>query len=154
MTEIFFAIKAILDDSILRQMIGQREWEIQQIEDAQKAAEEKNREIMNNLWQGIRSSYMMMYGLARAFDVGMSQAFFAAHSTIVATIGTYKAIAAAVAASSPAGWIQAGIMYASLITAIFGLVGVMAGEKQFGRQMRGLTTALHGAGGMVHSFLK
>ena len=103
------------------------------------------------LIQLIQSSYMMIYGFSRILGGGMSQVFFSIHGATTAAIATYKSIATAITASGPWGWIQASIMFASLGSALISLKEVMGGQKKIGRTIRGITTGLHGLGGVIHS---
>ena len=99
----------------------------------------------------MRASYMMISGMATVLGGDMGRFFSAIYGMGVATIGTYKAVAAAIAASG-VGAVQASIMFASLISATVQLGAVMLGQNELSQRMHGLTMGLHGIQGMISSY--
>lgn len=97
----------------------------------------------------MRAGYMVISGMSQAMGGGMSQAFSAIYGIAMAGIGTYQAIAAAMAVSGPTGWLQAGMMTASLVTALIQLGAVSAGQEDLARQIGGLNMSIQGMGSMI-----
>lgn len=97
----------------------------------------------------MRASYAMVSGLAQVMGGSMGQAFSAIFGMALGAIETTTAIAAALAASGPAGWVQAGLMFASLITAMIQLSAVQTGQDELASRISGLNSALHGIGSMI-----
>ena len=110
------------------------------VDNVEAKAQESFEHVMNMM----RASYLIISGVSRVMDQGMSQTFSSMYMVAVSTIGTYKAIAAAIAASGPAGWIQAAIMLISLATATSSLASVVTGQRELSTQLRGVNMALHG----------
>lgn len=115
------------------------------------AVEKETKESFNQVMGMMRASYMMVSGLSQAIGGSLGQIFSAMYSVAVSTIMTYKAIAAAIAASG-VGAVQAGLMFASLVTALVQMGALMAGQNEIARRVSGLNMALHGIGGMISSF--
>ncbi len=136
---------------------------LQQIDDNIEATEEKAEQLtesveeqtqksFNNVMGFMRASYLLISGLSRVMGGGMTQVFSSMYMAAMSVIGTYKAIAAAIAASGPAGWVQAGIMITSLVTASLSLVSILSGQRALSTKIRGVNMALHGISGMISSF--
>lgn len=131
-------------------------------EDAKKKAEEARfvaklaaTEAQNSfrmVMAGMRTSYLLFSGVARVMGGGMTMIFRTLYSVGMAAVGTYSAIAAAAAASGPAGWVQAGLMLASLTMASMQLSGVMRGQRDLARNMRGVNMMLHGISGLLSTY--
>ena len=118
------------------------------IDTVEDQAEESFKEVMGFM----RASYLMISGISRIMGGGMSQVFSSLYMAAMSAIGTYKAIAAAIAATGPTGWVQAGIMTTSLITANLSLISVMMGQRDLSTKIRGINMALHGISGVISSF--
>ena len=103
----------------------------------------------NEVMGMMRVGYLMISGFSRIMGGGMSQVFSSMYMIGMAAIGTYKAIAAAIAMTGPVGWVQAGIMTVSLITASSSLVSIMAGQRELSTKIRGINMTLHGISSMV-----
>lgn len=126
-----------------------------QAEIAKQAADEAKRranESMHQVMTMMRTSYLLFAGMGRIMGGGMTMMFRTMYMVGMAGVGTYKAISAAMAASGPAGWVQAGLMTASLAVASMQLVGVLTGQKELTRNMRGFNMMLHGISGMIGSY--
>ena len=126
----------------------------EQAEIAKKAAEEaarRSRESYHMVMTMMRTSYLMFAGMGRIMGGGMTMMFRTMYTVAMAAIGTYKAIAAAQFASG-VGVPQAMIMMASLVMASAQLYGVMTGQRDMARTMRGFNMMLHGISGMIGSY--
>jgi len=97
----------------------------------------------------MQASYMMVSGVTQMIGGSMSQAFAAIFQIGISAIGTYQAIAAAMAATGPAGWVQAGIMTTSLLTALVNLYSLSEGQTELSRRISGLNMSLHSISSMV-----
>jgi len=97
----------------------------------------------------MRASYMMVSGISQIIGGDMGRVFSAMYGMGVAMIGTFKSLAAAVAVSSPVGWIQAALMFTSLMSATIQLASISSGQTQLSQQMHGLTMSLHGIQGII-----
>lgn len=145
------SIETYLDDAPARAQ--QNELEIKNekiavaIEENKKAAKESFNQVMGYM----RGTYMMLQGVSQVMGVSIPQVFSGMVSVAISTIGTYKAIAAAIAATGPAGWIQATLMFSSLITAIISLNAAMTGQEDLSRMVGGLNTTLHGISALIGS---
>ena len=115
--------------------------------DVKKQADISFNEVMGMM----RASYMMVSGIAQVMGGTLGQIFQSIYGVAVAAIGTYQAIAAAMAASG-VGAFQAALMINSLLAAIVSLVGVSTGQEELSRRMSGLNMAIHGISGMISSF--
>ena len=98
----------------------------------------------------MRAGYMVISGMSQAMGGGMSQAFSAIYGIAMAGIGTYQAIAAAMAASG-VGTLQAVMMTSSLITAIAQLGAVTMGQEDLAQQLGGLNMSIQGIGGLLNN---
>lgn len=96
----------------------------------------------------MRASYLMISGLSRVLGGGMSQVFSSLYMVAMSAIGTYKAIAAAIAAT-PGGQLQAGLMFISLITASLSLTSILAGQRELSTKIRGINMSLHGISSLM-----
>jgi len=97
----------------------------------------------------MQASYMMVSGVTQMIGGSMSQAFAAIFQIGISAIGTYQAIAAAMAATGPAGWVQAGIMTTSLLTALVNLYSLSEGQTELSRRISGLNMSLHSISSMM-----
>lgn len=112
--------------------------------DVERATKDSFNEVMGMM----RASYAMVSGITQAIGGKMSSIFSSMFSIGIAAIGTYQAVAAAIAASG-VGLPQALLMTASLVTASAQLVSLMTGQDELSRRVAGLNTALHGIGSMI-----
>ena len=110
--------------------------------------EKRTKEAFESSMGAMRASYMMISGFAQAIGGSMGQIFSSMYSVAVSAIGTYKAIAAAMAASG-VGTPQAILMTISLVTAISSLTSVMMGQKELSRRISALNMSLHGISQMI-----
>lgn len=124
----------------------------QKIDEAIVEHDLRLKESFNNAMGVMRASYMMVSGFAQVMGTSMSQIFSSMYGAAVATIGTFTAIADAIAASGPWGWIQAGIMFAALMTALVGLGNMMDGQQKLGSQFSGLNMSMQGFLQLIASF--
>jgi len=142
-------IVVYLDDTKLKDKMA----ETQQIVDTTKenidANEKAAKQSFNEVMGFMRTSYLLISGVSRVMGQGMSQVFSSMYMVAMSTIGTYKAITAAIAATGPAGWIQAGIMTISLATATSSLVSIMAGQRDLSSRIRGINMSLHGISSLI-----
>ena len=124
----------------------------QKAEDAIETVEEQTKKSFNQVMGFMRGSYAMISGLSRVMGGGMTQVFSSMYMAAMSAIGTYTAIKAAIAATGPAGWVQAAIMTTSLITASLSLASILSGQRDLSTKIRGVNMALHGISGMISSF--
>lgn len=103
----------------------------------------------NEVMGMMRASYMMITGVSQAVGGTLSQVFASMFEIAISAIGTYQAIAAAMAATGPAGWIQAGIMTTSLLVAGINLATLAEGQSELSRRISGLNMSLHGISSMI-----
>ena len=142
-------IKTVLDDSQAKAQQEELERKNEQIKNAIEENDKATKEAFNNAIGAMRAGYMIIAGMTQAMGGSMSQAFSAIYGIAMAGIQTGSAIAAALAASGPAGWVQAGLMAASLIAALVQLGLVSAGQEELASQVGGLNMSLQGLGGMI-----
>ena len=100
----------------------------------------------------MRAGYMMVSGVAQIMGTSMGAIFSSMMGAASSAIGTYEAIATAMAASGPWGWIQAGIMFASLTIALVGLGELMDEKQRLGRNLNLLNMSLQGFSQLIGSF--
>lgn len=124
---------------------------VEKATEATEAVENEAEKSFNNVMGMMRSSYMIMSGVGRIMGGTMGKMFSGLYSLAISSIMTYKAIAAAVAAT-PGGQVQAAIMFASLSIAAANLGATIGKQKEFSRGLSGLNTSLHGISGMIDSF--
>ena len=117
-----------------------------------EAVEEKTTKSFKEVMGFMRMSYLMISGASRVIGGGMSQVFSSIYMVGMSAIATYKAIAAAIAATGPAGWVQAGIMTVSLITASTSLASILLGQRELSTKIRGINMMLHGLSSMISGF--
>ena len=120
--------------------------------DMTEKVEDATTKSFNQVMGFMRTTYLMISGASRVLGGGMSQLFSTIYLTAISAIGTYKAIAAAMAASGPYGWVQAGLMIISLTTASLSLASILSGQRDLSRKIRGINMSLHGISGMISSF--
>ena len=116
-----------------------------------KATEEVEKQSVQSFKevQGMmRASYMMVSGLSQVLGGDMAKIFSSIYGVAVSAIGTYKAIATAMAASG-VGAFQAAIMFSSLVTATIQMGSIMMGQTELSRRVHGINTALHGISGLI-----
>lgn len=123
----------------------------EKINEAIEENEKKTKEAFDESMNAMRASYMIISGIAQATGGSISQAFSAMYGVAIAGIGTYKAIAAAMA-MVPGGQIQAALMTSSLIAAIVSLASVLTGQQKLARSVNGINSALHGIGMGIGSY--
>ena len=111
--------------------------------------ERETQRSFNEVKGMMQASYMMVSGVTQMIGGSMSQAFAAIFQIGISAIGTYQAIAAAMAATGPAGWVQAGIMTTSLLTALVNLYSLSEGQTELSRRISGLNMSLHSISSMV-----
>ena len=112
------------------------------------SVEKETERSFNEVLGMMRASYAMVSGIAQATGGNMAAIFSSMYSVAVSVIGTYQAIAAAIALT-PGGQLQAALMSMSLISAIASLVSTMTGQDELARRVAGLNSALHGIGSMI-----
>ena len=144
-------IVAFLDDTQVKQQQSELEVKNEKISKNIDENEKRTKESFNEVIGMMRASYMMVTGVADVIGKDMGQIFSAIYAVASGTIQTSAAIAAALAASGPVGWIQAGLMGMSLTVASVSLVGVMSGQKDLAQKISGFNTILQGFGGMIDS---
>jgi len=142
------AIEAVLDDSKAKAQQAELEAKNKSIKDAIDDNEKATKEAFDKAMGAMRAGYMVISGMSQAMGGGMSQAFSAIYGIAMAGIGTYQAIAAAMAASG-VGTVQAVMMTSSLITAIAQLGAVTVGQADLARQLGGLNMSIQGIGSMI-----
>ena len=145
-------IKAVLDDEELKSQIAENQAEVDKTAEGIEANKEAAKESFNQALGIMRASYQMISGITTVMGGDMSKIFSSIYAIAVGLIGTYTSITAAIAATGPAGWVQAGIMTMSLISAGTTLLSVMTGQTELTTRISGITTALHGLSGMISSF--
>ncbi len=143
------SIETYLDDAPARAQQAALEAKNAEIKNAIEENEKATKEAFNKSMAAMRSGYMIISGITQAMGGTMSQAFSAIYSIGMAGIQTASAIATALAASGPAGWIQAAMMAASLVAALVQLGAVAAGQEDFARQIGGLNMSIQGIGGLL-----
>lgn len=143
-------ISTYLDDAPARAQQAELEEKNREIALAIEANEKNTKEAFDLAMSAMRASYMVVSGLSQAMGGGMSQAFSAMYGIAMAGIQTTMSIAAALAASGPAGWVQASMMMTSLITAIVQLGAVLTGQDDLSRAVGGLNMSIQGIGGMLN----
>ena len=121
-------------------------------EEAVESVEEQTKKSFTQVMGYMRASYLIISGMSRIMGGGMSQIFSSIYMAAMSAIGTYKAIAAAIAATGPIGWVQAAIMTTSLVTASLSLVSIMMGQRDMSTKIRGLNMSLHGISALITTF--
>lgn len=111
---------------------------------AKKKVEESFNEVMGYM----RASYQMISGISQVMGGGLSSLFTSMYSVAISAIGTYKAIAVAMAASG-VGTAQAILMFSSLATALVSLYSAATGQKELLKRVSGLNTALHSISSLI-----
>ncbi len=145
-------IEAFLDDADARAKQRELESKNEMIAEAIEANEEASRISFDKVMGAMRASYMMMSGIAQVMGTSMGEMFTTVFGVAISAIGTYEAIASAAAATGPMGWIQAGIMFASLAVAGINLAGLVVGQDLHTQQINGLIMTLQGFSQMIGSF--
>ena len=145
-------IETILDDAQARAQQAALETKNKEINKTIEENEKRTKEAFAVSMNAMRAGYMVISGITQAMGGTMSQAFSTIYGLALASIGTYQSIAAAMAATGPAGWIQAGLMVASLATALVQLGVVAAGQEDFAAQIGGLNMVVQGIGGMINKY--
>jgi len=137
---------------VLQYLNGEIEETEEKAEEAIETVEKQTEISFNQVMGFMRASYSIISGMSRVMGGGMTQVFSSIYMAAMSAIGTYKAIAAAIAATGPTGWVQAAIMTTSLITASLSLVSIMTGQRVLSTKIRGINMALHGISGIISSF--
>ena len=145
------SVDAVLDDSQAKSQQAELEVANEKIANAITENEKKTKEAYQLSLGAMRASYMMVSGISQVIGGGMGQIFSTLYGVAVAGITTYQSIAAAMAASGPAGWIQATLMTSSLIAALISLGGLAAGQTELASQVSGLNMVIQGFGGLLDS---
>ncbi len=117
-----------------------------------ESVEEQTKKSFTQVMGYMRASYSIIAGISRIMGGGLSQVFSSIYMAAMSAIGTYKAIAAAIAATGPIGWVQAAIMTTSLVTASLSLTSIMLGQRALSTKIRGLNMTLHGISGLITTF--
>ena len=146
------ALTAFLEDSQAKAQQAELERKNEEITDTIEQNKEATQKSFNEVMRYMRAGYLMISGISRVLGGGMTQVFSSMYMVAMSTIGTYKAITAAIAATGPVGWIQASIMSISLITATSSLISIMAGQRDLSTKIRGVNMALHGISGIIGAF--
>ena len=140
----------VVDDSQVKMQQVALEKKNEEIKKATEENEKRTKESFNLALGVMRSSYAIMTGMTQAMEGSMSQAFSAIYGIAIAGIQTGISIAAALAISPvPGARLQAGLMIASLITAMTQLGAVTTGQAELAQQVGGLNSALQGIGGLI-----
>jgi len=140
----------VVDDSQVKMQQVALEKKNEEIKKATEENEKRTKESFNLALGVMRSSYAIMTGMTQAMGGSMSQAFSAIYGIAIAGIQTGISIAAALAVSPvPGARLQAGLMIASLITAMTQLGAVTTGQAELAQQVGGLNSALQGIGGLI-----
>jgi len=145
------SVDAVLDDAQAKSQQAELEVANEKIANAITENEKKTKEAYQLSLGAMRASYMMVSGISQVIGGGMGQIFSTLYGVAVAGITTYQSIAAAMAASGPAGWIQATLMTSSLIAALISLGGLAAGQTELASQVSGLNMVIQGFGGLLDS---
>ena len=145
------SIEVYLDDGVARITQAALEVKNEQIKNAIEENQKKTKETFAQAMAAMRAGYMVISGITQAMGGTMSQAFSAMYGIAMAGIQTGLSISAALAASGPAGWIQAAMMSASLIAAIVQLGAVAIGQEDFAQQISGLNMTIQGLGSLMDS---
>jgi len=145
------SIEVYLEDGVARMTQAALEVKNDQIKAAIEENQKRTKEAFTQAMAAMRSVYMVISGITQAMGGSMSQAFSAIYGIAMAGIQTGLAISAALAASGPAGWIQAGMMTASLITAMVQLGAVTVGQEELASQLGGLNMMVQGIGSLLNS---
>lgn len=117
------------------------------VDDVKERALESFNEVMGFM----RATYLIISGVSRVMDQGMSGVFSSMYMVGMAAIATYKAIAAAMAASG-VGTAQAIIMGISLTTATASLISILTGQRELSTKIRGVNMGLHGISALIQQF--
>lgn len=143
------SIETYLDDTRARAQQAELVEKNEQISAGINENEARTKEAFKMTLGAMRASYMMVSGLSQVMGEGMGQAFSAIFGIATSAVATTSAIAAALAASGPAGWAQAGLMMSSLITAMVQLVAISTGQADLASTVGGINMTLHGIGSMI-----
>ena len=115
--------------------------------------EKRSKEAFKVSLDAMRAGYMVISGMTQAMGGSMSQAFSAMYGIAMAGIMTYQSIAAALLPSPiPGARLMAGLMLASLGTAMAQLGAVSLGQAELASQVGGLNMILQGIGGMINKY--
>jgi len=143
-------IEAVIDDTRARAQQAELEKKNEEIKKATEENEKRTKEAFNNAMGAMRAGYMVISGMTQAMGGSMSQAFSAIYGIAMSGIQTYMSISAALAVSPiPGARIQAGLMIASLITAMVQLGAVSAGQKDLSQKIGGLNMEIQGIGSLI-----
>ena len=148
------SIEVFLDDAEARANIAEleaRNVKIGAIIEENRIATERS---FNDIMTTARTSYMLMAGMARVMGTGMTEVFRTSYQILISAIGVYQAFVAIELGKGPAGWLQAGIMSASLATAMVRVYTLVTNQDDLSRQMRGVWMGLHGVSSMIGSFMR
>lgn len=143
-------IAAYLDDTGIYMRTGLIRKEVAHLKGMQDQVEVAVKDTRANIITAMQGSYMMAYGLSRFMGGGMAQVFYTLHSLSVSAIAAWTAIAEA--AFHGGSYVQAGLMSLALYAAWIQVASLVKGQTKYARQLRGLTTSLHGMAGMIGSF--
>lgn len=141
---ITFDVNTEQADATIDKLDGKIEQTEKDLVDMGKNVAKETQKSYNEVMGMMRSAYMMVSGITQVLGGSMAKIFESLFSITISAIGTYQAIAAAIAATGPVGWIQAAIMTSSLVAAIINLVAVSEGQKELARRISGLNMTLHG----------
>jgi len=141
-----------LDTTQVDQQIEQTDNKIENTKenllDMTKEVAKETEKSFNEVMGYMRASYQMFTGLSQLAGGSVNKIFSSMFQVAIATIGTYKAIATAMAASG-VGTVQAILMFSSLVTAISGLVTAATGQRELERRLSGMNQALHGISSLI-----
>ena len=145
-------IVGYLESQELDQQIAEKRAEIAELHAGVDAVDEASEKSFVSLMGVMRTSYLMFSGMGRILGGGMTMAFRSMYNIGMSAVGTYSAIAAAMAATgTPWDVVKSLIMITSLGLAQGQLVSVLAGQNQLTQQVRGLNMMLHGLSGLIRS---
>lgn len=146
-------IEAVLEETYIKSQQAELERKNDEIKRATEENEKRTKEAFEKSMGAMRAGYMVISGITQAMGGSMSQAFSAIYGIAMSGIQTYMSISAALAVSPiPGARIQAGLMIASLVTAMSQLVAVTAGQEELAQQLGGLNMAVQGIGGLITNY--
>jgi len=154
MAGIQLSIEVYLEDAELRAKQAELRANNVKIGTIIEANEQATKRSFNDIMTTARTGYMLMAGMARVMGTGMTEVFRTSYQILISAIGVYQAFVALELGKGPAGWVQAGVMSASLATAMIRVYALVSNQDDLSRQMRGVWMGLHGVSSMLGSFIR
>jgi len=143
MVDANITVTATADTTSLESTVKDSKKKLTAAEKAARALRARQNRIFREIRRGARASYLMMQGIGRIMGGSMTTGFRTMYAMVTSAIGATAAIAQAIKFSGPAGWVQAGLMSASLVTASIQLAGVMTGNQKLIQIARGVNMTVH-----------